>query len=55
MAITAAAPPPSIPIFLLDEKLNVKLLGEYESLVLDFFCSLILVSDFLTEDVFSSG
>ena len=50
----AAAAPVRIPIFLLDEKLNVKLDCEYGSLVLDFVCSLIFVFVCLRE-VFSNG
>ena len=56
IAIAAAAPPPpSIPIFLLDEKLNVKLLGESELLAVGFDCNLILVSGCLRDNDLSSG
>ena len=46
----AAAAPARIPTFLLDEKLNEKLLCEPKSSVFDFACNLILVSDCLRGD-----
>ena len=51
----AAAAPARIPVLLLDEKLNVKLVCESEFSVLDLGWSLILVLDFPVEGVFSSG
>ena len=47
----AAAAPPRIPIFLLDEKLNEKLVCESESFFFGFVSNLILVPDFLVDEL----
>jgi len=51
----AAATPPRIPNFLLDEKLNVKLFFKSGLLRVGFGCNLILVSGCLRDNDLSSG
>jgi len=51
----AAATPPRIPSFLLDEKLNVKLFFKSGLLRVGFGCNFILVSDCLRDNDLSSG
>ena len=51
----AAATPPRIPNFLLDEKLNAKLFFKSGLLRVGFGCNLIFVSDRLWDNDLSSG
>ena len=51
----AAATPPRIPSFLLDEKLNVKLFFKSGLLRVGLDCNLILVSGCLRDNDLSSG